>query len=322
MVELKYDGQVPKKEIMQVYNETMEELFLQDESVVYLDADLMGSLKTSALWKKYPKHVFNTGIQEANMVGVACGMYLAGLKPYIHSFSPFASRRVFDQIFISAAYAKKSLKVIGSDAGIAATYNGGTHMCFEDIALYRAIPRACIVDVSDGCMFAYLLKALKDYQGVVYFRTARRGVKDIYKDTEAFEVGKGKILKEGTEATIIASGLQVAQAIEAANILEKEGITVRVIDPITVKPLDEELIIESAKKTGLIITSENHNVCGGLGDAVAAITAEHYPIPVLKNGVKDVFGQVGNECYLREQYHLREQDIANLVKEGLTRKQR
>jgi transketolase len=311
-----------KKEITQYYNETMEELFQMDSSVVYLDADLMGSLKTSELWKKYPNNVFNTGIQEANMVGVACGMYLAGFKPYIHTFTPFASRRVYDQVFISVAYAKKSLKIIGSDAGISATYNGGTHMCFEDIALYRAIPNACIVDVSDGHMFSYMLKSLKDFEGIVYFRTARRGVKDIYREDEEFEIGKGKILRDGTDATIIASGLQVSQALEAAIILEKEGIQVRVIDPVTVKPLDTELIIESAHKTGLIITSENHNINGGLGDAVSSITAENYPVIVLKNGVKDMFGQVGNETYLREQYELRDIDIANLVKKGLAKKNR
>lgn len=320
MAGLKYNGELPEKEIMQIYNETMEELFMEDEKVVYLDADLMGSLKTQELWKKYPGKVFNTGIQEANMVGVACGLYLAGFKPYIHTFAPFASRRVFDQIFISAAYAKKGIKVIGSDAGICATYNGGTHMCFEDIALYRSIPGACIVDVSDGTMFSYFLKGLKDYEGVVYFRTARRGVKDIYQYNEKFEIGKGKILIEGTDATIIASGIQVVQALEAAKLLKEEGISVRVADPVTVKPLDEELIIDSAKKTGLIVISENHNVCGGLGDAVSSVTAEYYPVTVWKNGVKDIFGQVGNENYLREQYCLRSRDIADLVRKGLERK--
>lgn len=320
MVELRYSGELPKKEITQIYNETMENLFREDDKVVYLDADLMGSLKTQDLWKRYPNNVFNVGIQEANMVGVACGMYLAGYKPYIHSFSPFASRRVFDQIFISVAYAKKSIKVIGSDVGISATYNGGTHMCFEDVALYRSIPEACIVDVSDGTMFSYLLKTLKDHKGLVYFRTARRGVKDIYKENERFEVGKGKILMEGTDATIIASGLQVAPALDAAMSLSKEGIKVRVVDPVTIKPLDEELIIDSARKTGLIVTTENHNICGGLGDAVSSVTAEHYPVMVLKNGIQDTFGQVGNENYLREQYKIRDIDIADLVKSGLARK--
>ncbi|MFR4128784.1 MAG: transketolase family protein [Roseburia inulinivorans] len=320
MVKIRYTGNAPEKEITQVYNETMSEMFEEDSNVVYLDADLMGSLKTKELWKKYPHNVFNTGIQEANMIGVACGMYLAGYKPYVHSFSPFASRRVFDQVFISGAYAKKRIKIIGSDAGIAATYNGGTHMCFEDIAMFRAVPNACIVDVSDGVMFSKLLRLVKDYPGIVYLRTARRGVPDIYNLNEEFEIGKGKILHEGTDATVVASGLQVQMALKAALELEKENISVRVIDPITVKPLDKDLIIESAKKTGLIITSENGNINGGLGDAVASVVAENCPIYVLKNGVQDQFGQVGNEQYLREQYHLRSEDIIALVKEGLAKK--
>lgn len=320
MAEIIYTGEAPTKEIFQVYSETMEELFLEDSNVVYIDADLMGSLKTNGLWKKYPNNVFNTGIQESNMVGVACGMYLAGMKPYIHSFSPFVSRRVFDQVFVSGAYAKKSLRIIGSDAGIAATYNGGTHMSFEDIAMYRTIPGACIVDVSDAVMFRHFLKATKDREGITYLRTARRGVADIYDTSECFEEGKGKILKEGTDATIIASGIQVKEALEAARILESEGLSIRVIDVITIKPLDEELVIDSARKTGLIITTENHNVNGGLGDAVASITANYCPVHVLKNGVKDVFGQVGNEDFLKEQYHLRAIDIAMLVKQGLRNK--
>lgn len=310
-------GGMPEKEIFEVYGQAMEELFQEDSRVVYLDADLMGSLKTTWLWEKYPDRVFNTGIQEANMVGVACGMYLAGYKPYIHTFAPFASRRVFDQVFISGAYAGKGLKVIGSDAGIAATYNGGTHMCFEDTALYRTIPGACIVDVSDGRMFAYLLKSLKDYGGVVYFRTARRGVADIYGKSEAFEPGKGKVLLEGTDATVVASGIQVAQAIGAARLLAKEGISVKVVDVVTVKPLDEEMLVASAKETGLVIVTENHSIHGGLGDAVCSVLAEKYPVRVLKNGVQDMFGQVGNEGYLRGQYHLRDVDIAELVRQGL-----
>lgn len=320
MVKIRYTGASPEKEISQIYNETMEQLFNEDSKVVYIDADLMGSLKTKELWKKYPKNVFNTGIQEANMIGVACGMNIAGFKPYVHSFTPFASRRVFDQVFISGAYAHKKIKIIGSDAGIAATFNGGTHMCFEDIALYRSVPDACIVDVSDGTMFAYFLRTLKDYDGIVYFRTARRGVPDIYSSDEKFEPGKAKLLREGSDATIIASGLQVAQALEAASMLEKEGINTRVIDIVTIKPIDKDIIVDSARKTGVIITTENHNINGGLGDAVASIVSEACPAYVLKNGINDSFGQVGGETFLREQYDMQSIDICELVKKGLIRK--
>ena len=158
---LRYTGCTPEKEMFQVFNDTMSNLFDTDEKVVYIDADLMGSLKTQDLWKKYPKNVINTGIQEANMVGVAAGLYLNGFKPYIHSFSPFVTRRVFDQVFLSVGYAKKSVRIIGSDAGIMATNNGGTHMCFEDIAMMRTIPDACVVDVTDAVMFEQFLNITK-----------------------------------------------------------------------------------------------------------------------------------------------------------------
>ena len=156
-MKLRYTGEAPEKEILQMFSATMEELFREDDKVVYLDADLMGSLKTQGLWKQHPDRVFNCGIQEANMVGVAAGLYLAGYKPYIHSFSPFISRRVFDQVFLSIGYGHKSVHLIGSDAGIMATDNGGTHMCFEDIAMMRTIPGACVVDVSDATMFMALI---------------------------------------------------------------------------------------------------------------------------------------------------------------------
>lgn len=313
MMELRFNGEIPEKEISQIYNETMRDFFKTDENVVYLDADLMGSLKTGDLWKEFPEKVFNIGIQEANMVGVACGMYLAGFKPYIHTFTPFASRRVFDQLFVSVAYAHKSIHVIGSDAGIAASFNGGTHMCFEDIALMRTIPNSCIVDVSDGVMFRQMLYNTRDYEGLVYFRTPRRGLSDIYPTDTKFEVGKGKILRDGNDATIIASGMQVAEALKAAEILKKGGLEIRVVDIVTIKPIDTELIIKCAKETGLIITTENHNIEGGLGDAVASVICKNCPIPVIKNGVKDTFGQVGGEDFLRKQYYITAEDIAELT---------
>ncbi|UIJ39530.1 hypothetical protein LWC08_15405 (plasmid) [Desulfobaculum bizertense] len=171
-----FTGSSPNKEISQLFSETLEGLFAEDNRVVYLDADLMGSLKTQDLWDKYPNRVFNTGIQEANMVGVACGLFLGGFKPIIHSFSPFASRRVFDQLMVSVSYAHKDVTVIGSDAGICATFNGGTHMCFEDVAMLRSVPEATIIDVCDGVSFVELLKKAQNLKGLKYFRTARRGL--------------------------------------------------------------------------------------------------------------------------------------------------
>lgn len=308
-MKLRYTGVAPEAEITQLFAPAMEELFALDEKVVYLDADLMGSLKTQELWKKYPDRVFNCGIQEANMVGVAAGLYLAGYKPYIHSFAPFISRRVFDQVFLSVGYGHKRVHLIGSDAGIMATDNGGTHMCFEDIAMMRTIPNACVVDVTDAVMFTELLRETKDWDGVTYFRTARRNAPDVYEKKTTFEIGKGKVLTEGSDVTIIASGIMVATALQAEKLLREEGVSACVIDPITIKPLDEGLILKCAEETGAIVTAENHSVNGGLGGAVAELLSERCPVPVLRVGVRDMFGQVGPEAFLREQYHLRAEDI-------------
>ncbi|CDE88536.1 TPA: transketolase [Candidatus Gastranaerophilales bacterium HUM_20] len=309
MTKTRYTGQAPEKEIIQTFNETMSELFEEDTNVVYLDADLMGSLKTHELWEKYPKNVFNCGIQEANMAGVAAGLYLNGFKPYIHSFSPFASRRIFDQLFLSVGYAKKSVRVIGSDAGIMATNNGGTHMCFEDVAMMRTVPNACVLEATDSVMFRAFLKQTKDREGLTYIRTARRGLKDIYMPDEKFEEGKGKILKEGHDITIIASGIMVATAIEASKILEQQGISAKVVDIITIKPIDEELVKKCAKTTKAIMVAENANVIGGLGSAVCDVLAEKPLVPIFKIGIQDQYGCVGNEQFLREKYEMSAENI-------------
>ena len=316
-MKLRYTGQAPESDINMLASEWFKELFDQDETVVYLDADLMGGLKTNALWREYPDRVFNCGIQESNMVGVAAGLYLAGFKPYIHSFSPFAVRRTYDQLFISVAYGHKSVHVIGSDAGIMATDNGGTHMCFEDIALIRAIPGACIVDVSDAVMFHALLLDTKDRDGITYFRTPRRNLPDIYEKDTSFHAGKGKILTDGTDVTLIASGIMVATALEAQKALAAENISVRVVDPVTIKPLDEELVIRCAKQTGVVVTAENHNIIGGLGGCIAELLSERYSVPVLRLGVEDRFGQTGPADYLRECYGLTPEALISKVKEAI-----
>lgn len=313
----RYTGNKPEKEVFQVFHDTMSELIEADPKVVYLDADLMGSLKTQDLWKKYPENVFNTGIQESNMVGVACGMYLNGMKPYIHTFSPFASRRVFDQIFISVAYAKKSVRVIGSDAGIMATHNGGTHMCFEDVAMMRTVPDACIVDVSDPMMCGAFLKLTKDRSGLTYIRMPRRDLPDIYLEDEEFEIGKGKVLRDGDDVTIIACGIMVATALEAADELERQDIQARVVDIVTIKPIDKELLLKCAKETKGIVVAENASVFGGLGAAVSEYLSAELPTKVLTVGINDEFGCVGVEEFLREKYGLNAEDIILKAKEIL-----
>ena len=287
---------------------------MEDSKVLYLDADLMGSMKTQDLWKKYPGNVLNCGIQEANMVGVACGLFLNGFKPYIHSFSPFASRRVFDQLFLSVGYGHKSVRVIASDAGIMATHNGGTHMCFEDIAMMRTVPDACVVDISDPTMLNQFLRMTKDRPGLTYIRMPRRDLPDIYLPDTRFEEGKGKILREGSDLTLIGNGIMVATCLDAADILAKEGISARVVDIVTIKPLDTDLVLECAEKTGKIVTAENGNVVGGLGSAISEYLSSVRPTPVFKIGVNDEFGCVGGEKFLREKYHMTALDIVAIAK--------
>ncbi|MDM8110970.1 transketolase C-terminal domain-containing protein [Phascolarctobacterium faecium] len=301
---LRYTGTMPEKEVFEIIGETFEELFNADPKVVYIDADLMGSIKTQNLWEKYPNNVFNTGIQEANMIGLACGLFLNGFKPYVHTFTPFATRRVFDQLAVSVAYAHKGVRVIGSDAGIMATHNGGTHMCFEDIAMVRALPEACIIDVSDPTMCKAFMKLTKDRIGLTYIRTPRRNLKDIYEPDTKFEIGKGKILREGTDITLVASGIMVATCLEAAKLLEKDSISAKVVDIVTIKPLDEELVLHCAKTTKGIITAENANIIGGLGSAVSEYLSSVYPTRVIRIGVEDKFGAVGEEEFLRNKYGL------------------
>ena len=319
---LRYTGQKPEKEVLQVIGETFRALFAEDPRVVYLDADLMGSLKTQDLWKEYPKNVFNCGIQEANMVGVACGMYINGFKPYVHSFSPFASRRVFDRVFISGAYAHKSLRIIASDAGIMATHNGGTHMCFEDVAMMCTVPDACVVDISDPAMMGAMMHLTKDRPGVTYLRTPRRNLPDIYMPDEKFEIGKGKVLREGTDVTLIGCGIMVGTCLDAAKMLEAEGISARVVDVVTVKPLDEELILKSACKTGAIVTAENANLHGGLGSMVCDCLAQNCPTPALRVAVEDQLGRVGVENFLRGAYGLTAENIVDKAKRVIAMRDR
>ena len=316
-MKLRYTGRAPQADINMLLSGWLEELMDADDKVVYLDADLMGGIKTQALWRKRPDRVFNCGIQEANMVGTAAGLFLAGYKPYVHSFTPFATRRVYDQLFVSVAYAHKSLHVIGSDVGIMASDNGGTHMCFEDIALMRVIPDSCVVDVTDAVMFYAMLQATKDWKGITYFRTPRRNAPDVYEEGTVFRPGKGLVLTEGSDITIVASGIMVATALEAAQILAGENIRARVVDPITVKPLDEELLVRCAEETGAIVTAENHNILGGMGSAVAEVLAEKRPVPILRVGVRDSFGQTGPVDYLRQQYGLTPEEIVKNVKRAL-----
>ena len=305
------------------YFNTMMDLMAENPDVMELEADLAVCILGSGykeMGKKFPKQLINCGIEEANMIGVACGLSAVGKIPFCHSFSTFLSRRANDQIFISACYGGANIRIVGSDPGVMAAFNGGTHMPFEDIAAVRAFPEITIIEPSDKTMVKDLLRQLVALKGVYYIRMARKEMTDIYVEDSTFTIGKGNVVREGTDVTIVASGIMVDEAIEAAKTLAERGISARVVDMFTIKPIDAQLLKESAEKTGAIVTAENHNVIGGLGSAVCEVLASTCPVPVERVGVYDRFGEVGPIDYLKKTFGLTAEDIVNACIRAIGRK--
>ena len=301
---------------------TLNELMGQDKSIVYVDCDLMGCINTKMLVKNYPDRAFEAGIAEGNAAGVAAGLAATGKKVFFHSFGTFSSRRCYDQIYMSAAYAGLSVRVLGSDAGVTAAFNGGTHMPLEDAAMYLSIPTATVIDPADYDQLASVTKGLVNVEGVSFTRFVRKDVIRVYDEGSEFEIGKGVVLHESDkdQATIITSGIMVDESLKAYEALQAEGISVRVIDMFTWKPLDEELVIKAAKETGAIVTAENHNTCCGLGSVVANCLAKNCPTVQEFVGVQDEFGQVGPQNFLMDTYGLRAANIVEAVKKAIARK--
>jgi len=303
-------------ELRKVFASTLNELIDKNKKVVALEADLMGAIATKPVLEKHPDNFINCGIMEANMVGVASGMSVRGFVPYMHTFGPFATRRCYDQLFLSIGYSKLDLKVIGSDAGVTAQHNGGTHMPFEDIGLMRLIPNAVVMEMSDHVMFKDILEQVEQLPGLHYIRIVRKNMAQLYKEGSSFEIGKGNVIREGNDAVIVATGIMLEEAIKASNELAKEGLKVGVIDMFTIKPIDKSLLEEVANNTNLIVTAENHNIIGGLGSAVLE-ALETKQIKVKRVGVKDRFGQVGTTDFLKEEYGLTASEIVKAIKENM-----
>ena len=315
-----YNGQNDARTFKDACSKLIPALTESDPDIVYLDADLMSCIGTDKWAKTAPQHAINCGIAEANMIGVAGGMAAAGFRPIAHSFGSFASRRCFDQVFLSGGYAKNSITVLGSDPGVCAAYNGGTHMPFEDMALYRAVPGATVMDISDVSMFESVLKKAVYMDGVKYIRFPRKNCVRIYEEGAEIEIGKGIVLRDGKDAVIIASGIMAAKAMKAAEMLAGEDIEAAVIDMFTIKPLDVALIEEWAKKTGAVVTAENHNRIGGLTSAVSEALAAGCPTPLEYVAVEDSFGEVGPQDYLEQAFGLTAEHIAEKVKKAIARK--
>lgn len=307
-------------EMRSVFAQVMEEMQAKDSRLIYMDADLMNSIGMAKYWKEHPEKTINCGIQEANMIGVAAGMSATGLIPFVHTFGTFASRRVMDQVFVSAAYAKLNVRIIGSDPGITASLNGGTHMPFEDMGMMRCIPEITIIEPTDSVMLADMIRQTKEKYGVFYIRLSRKKCEKIYEDGSSFEIGKAAKVRDGKDVTIFATGICVAEAVKAAELLEKEGISAAVSNMFTIKPIDKDAVIEAAKNTGAVVTAENHNIINGLGSAVAEVLAENACVPLERIGAKDCFGEVGPVDYLRERFEMTAEDIAKAAKRAISRK--
>lgn len=308
------------RELRQTLANALVEKAKTDDRIVVLDADLMSCHATKVFKAAYLDRFVNVGIAEQNMIGIAAGLSAMGKVPFAYSFGPFATRRCYDQIFISVAYAHQNVKIVGSDPGITAEYNGGTHMPFEDMALMRAIPHMVCFEPTDATMLEKAVGQIVDHQGAVYIRMQRKKPEKVFDDTLDFKLGKAIRIKDGKDVTLIASGIMVSKAIEAAELLKAEGIDARVVNIHTWKPIDEDEIIACAKQTGAIVTCENHNVINGLGSAVAEVVVKDNPVPMRMVGVKDEFGQVGKMPYLSEVYHLTAQDIVSAAKEAVASK--
>ncbi len=310
-------AEVPMRD---AYCNTLMQMAEKDERIVALDADLISSSGMKPFFAKFPERAIQCGIAEANMIGIAAGLSLTGKVPFAHSFGPFASRRVCDQIFISATYANLNIRILGSDPGVTAAYNGGTHMPFEDMGVLRSIPGITLIEPCDPVAVADIVSQLADVYGVYYMRMARKSSIAVYEPGSTFEIGKGNLLRNGTDVTIIASGIMVAESLKAAAALEADGVSARVVDLFTWKPIDTELIVDCAEKTGAIVTAENHNIFGGLGSAVAEAVTQNCPVPMEFVGVTDRFGQVGTEDFLRAEYGLTAENVAAAAKRAIERK--
>lgn len=308
------------REMRAVYCETLQQLARENDRIAVLDADLVGSSGTKPFFNEFPDRAIDCGIQENNMIGVAAGMSAAGMIPFAHSFGPFASRRCVDQIFISCAYAKLNVRIVGSDPGVTAAYNGGTHMPFEDMGALMSIPQITLLEPTDSVQLRWMIRQLEKEYGVYYIRMLRKNAVGVFEEGSDFELGKIARLKEGADVAIVCSGILVGEALKAAAALEAQGVSAAVLNAFTWKPLDAETLAEYAAKCGCVVTAENHNIIGGLGAAVAASLARTRPVPVEMVGVNDEFGEVGTEDFLRKRFDLTADHIIRAAKAAIARK--
>lgn len=308
-------SEVKKIATRESYGKTLVELGREHEDLVVLDADLAEATKTGMFKKEFPERHIDCGIAECNMAGIGAGLAATGKVPFISSFAMFASGRAFEQIRNSIAYPHLNVKIGATHGGISVGEDGATHQCNEDFALMRSLPGMTVVCPSDDVEACAAVKAAYAHEGPVYLRFGRLAVPVINDRPDyRFELGKGIVLREGTDVTIIATGLCVNSALEAAELLEKDGISAHVVNIHTLKPLDEELVVEAAKKTGKVVTVEEHSIIGGLGSAVCECLSEKHPVSVYRIGIRDVFGESGPAVELLKKYKLDGQGVYEQIK--------
>jgi transketolase len=312
--------ELKNRNLRDIYVDLLMEYAETHPELVIVEADLSAALATTRFFKKYPNQAINVGVQEANMIGVAAGLANMGKLPFTHTFTPFATRRVYDQVTLSVAYSQLNVKMVGSDPGIMAQLNGGTHMSFEDVGIMRTMPTLTIVEPIDGVQLASLFPQIAEHNGPVYIRLTRKDFNAIYDEGTEFTLGKAKVIKEGKDVSIFASGIEVKEALDAEKLLAAKGISASVIDVHTIKPLDAETVIKEAKRTGAVVTVENHNIINGLGSAVAEVLVENCPTVMERVGVRDHFGEVGKKDFLMEKYGLKAKHVVAAVLKVLDRK--
>lgn len=304
----------------EAYGKALVKLGQVNDNVVVLDADLSKSTKTNDFYKVFPERFFNMGIAEQNLIGAACGLATAGKIPFASSFAMFATGRAFEVIRNSVAYPKLNVKVCATHAGLTVGEDGASHETVEDIAIMRVIPNMTVLVPADGVEAEQMILEAARVYGPMYVRLGRSAVPTLFDENYKFEIGKGVVVREGNDVTIIACGIMVNEAIIASETLKSEGINARVVNMSTIKPIDRELIINAAKETGVIVTAEEHSIIGGLGSAVSEVVSEECPVVVKKVGVKDVFGESGTPMELLKKHGLTAENIVDAVKQAVAKK--
>lgn len=304
----------------EAFGNGLAEIMKKDERICVIDADLANCNGTNKLRELFPDRAIDVGIAEQNMASVAAGLSSYGFIPFISSFTPFATRRICDQIAISIAYAKQNVKIVGSDPGISAQLNGGTHMSFEDIGVLRSIPTMTIFEPVDEVQMAKSLPKIIEYKGPVYIRMFRKECPKVFDDDYEFDLFKADKLKEGKDVTIFATGIMLKKSLDAAEMLKEKGIDTEVINVHTIKPLDTETVLKSLEKTKCAVVAENHNIIGGLFSAISETVVQNMPVPVVPIGVNDVFGEVGKLPDLSAKFHMDEKDIVEAAQKAIAAK--